>query len=239
VNYNGEKYLDALFNSLINIETKLKYEIIFVDNNSSDCSTSYIEQNYRNKKIKIIKSEENLGFSRGNNLGVSYAEGEFIIFLNNDTRVSSKWLDALYKNIRKFNVGIVTSKLVFFYEFIKISIKTNDKIIINPTIEINQHSYKLDPKFCKNLLYQEDSIMCFGHSYFYIPILYSTEKYSMKFTVLSDTKDKESYLTICNKSIALSTGRNIIELNRSIIQENTITLIQNVGSALNHKFESY
>jgi GT2 family glycosyltransferase len=50
------------------------FEIIFVDNASTDESVEFVEQNYDVNKVKIVKSETNLGFAGGNNLGYKYSD---------------------------------------------------------------------------------------------------------------------------------------------------------------------
>jgi GT2 family glycosyltransferase len=64
----------------------LDAEIIVIDNNSSDDSCAMIKQRFPN--IKLIENKENLGFPKGNNIGVKEAKGEFICILNPDTVVA-------------------------------------------------------------------------------------------------------------------------------------------------------
>ena len=83
VNYNGEKFLPDCIQSLKLQLQDLNYEIVIVDNLSNDNSVAYIKFNY--PEIVLIESKENLGFGKGNNLGVEHAKGEFILLFNNDT----------------------------------------------------------------------------------------------------------------------------------------------------------
>ena len=62
-----------------------KKEIVVVDNGSSDESVKYIKENH--KQIILIQNDENKGFSKANNQGIRATSGEFIILLNNDTKV--------------------------------------------------------------------------------------------------------------------------------------------------------
>jgi hypothetical protein len=82
VNYNGKKWLKKCFDSLIH-QTYKEFEIIFVDNNSSDDSIEFLEKNYQDSRIRVIESGANLGFSGGNNLGIKESRGEYILLLNN------------------------------------------------------------------------------------------------------------------------------------------------------------
>jgi hypothetical protein len=100
VNYNGEKWLKKLFDSLT-MQTYQNFEIIFVDNASVDNSIKFISANYNDQRIKVIKSNKNLGFAGGNNLGINNCLGKYILLLNNDTWVKD---DFLYK-IYNFYIG--------------------------------------------------------------------------------------------------------------------------------------
>ncbi len=93
VNYNGKKWLQKCLDSLLTQQYK-NFEVIVVDNNSSDDSIQYIEKNY--PTVIVIKSDKNLGFAGGNNLGIEKAKGEYILLLNNDTWVENSFLEKLY-----------------------------------------------------------------------------------------------------------------------------------------------
>lgn len=69
------------------------YEIILADNNSTDGSKAWVREHY--PEVKIATFDENYGYCGGNNRAVPYAQGDFLIFLNNDVRVDPKWLDGL------------------------------------------------------------------------------------------------------------------------------------------------
>jgi hypothetical protein len=97
VNYNGSKWLRKCFDSILS-QSYINFEIVFVDNNSNDNSLNFIENNYDDDRIKIIKSDKNLGFAGGNNLGIEKSNGDYTLLLNNDT-----WIDVDFlKNIYKF-----------------------------------------------------------------------------------------------------------------------------------------
>lgn len=96
VNFNGKEYLEKCLASLLKINYS-NYEIIIVDNNSTDDSIEFIEKNY--PQVILKKLEMNYGFAYPNNLGAKLAKGEFLLFLNNDTMVTSNFLDELVKSI--------------------------------------------------------------------------------------------------------------------------------------------
>lgn len=90
---------------------KQLFEIIVVDNASEDKSFEAINR-LKIDGLKVIEGQENLGFSKGCNLGEKYASGEFLLFLNSDTQIKDqgflKMLDYLKKNEK---IGILGGKL--------------------------------------------------------------------------------------------------------------------------------
>lgn len=81
INYNGLKDTCELIESLPADDKSL--EVIVVDNASTQDETSEIERRFPH--VTVIRSERNLGFAGGNNLGIKAAHGKYIFFLNNDT----------------------------------------------------------------------------------------------------------------------------------------------------------
>jgi len=106
INYNGLKWLEKCFNSIL-AQTYKNFEIIFVDNASIDDSVRFIEEKYIDIRIKIIKSKKNLGFAGGNNLGIKQAKGQYLLLLNNDTWVDSDFLEKMMKNFIQSNCSIM------------------------------------------------------------------------------------------------------------------------------------
>ena len=98
LNYNGKKYLKALFESLLETNyPKEKLEIIMGDNASADGSVEYVEQNFT--FVKILRFSQNFGFCKGNNLCTKEAHGEYVVFLNTDTIVTKDWLKNLVTSV--------------------------------------------------------------------------------------------------------------------------------------------
>lgn len=95
LNWNGKRWLKKCMDSLESQSFK-NFEIILVDNNSTDNSVGFIKKNY--PLVNLIQSKRNLGFAGGNNLGIKTARGEYILLLNNDTWVETNFL----KNILTF-----------------------------------------------------------------------------------------------------------------------------------------
>jgi GT2 family glycosyltransferase len=82
-NWNGENILQDCINSIYGKALAIKYEIIVVDDCSSDQSIELINKLY--PEVILIVNENNLGFAKTNNVGVKYAQGKYIFLLNNDT----------------------------------------------------------------------------------------------------------------------------------------------------------
>ncbi len=112
LNYNGIADLKECVDSLYKINYK-NFEIILADNNSQDNSVKFIRENYNH--VKIIEFKKNFGFAKGNNLAISYAEGEYIVLLNMDTVVDKNWLKELIKVAEQSKkIGIVGSKMYYY-----------------------------------------------------------------------------------------------------------------------------
>lgn len=100
VGMNHLKYLKELFNSLYKTNPpKLIFEVIYVDNCSTDGSVEFIKNNFA--KVKIIVNKKTLGFGANNNLGVSFSKGDYIAIVNPDIVFLKDSLDELYNYLEK------------------------------------------------------------------------------------------------------------------------------------------
>lgn len=90
--YNHLDYTKKFIESLAKY-TK-EYELIIVDNGSTDGTREYLKSLHN---VKLILNDENMGFSKGNNQGIEIAEGEFIGFLNNDILLYPDWFEEIEK----------------------------------------------------------------------------------------------------------------------------------------------
>jgi GT2 family glycosyltransferase len=110
VNFNGKQYLESCLESLIKLNYN-NYEVILLDNNSTDESVSFVEKNY--PKIILKKLDQNYGFAYPNNLGAKIAKGDYLLFLNNDTVVTPNSLSELLSTILSdSNIAICQSFLL-------------------------------------------------------------------------------------------------------------------------------
>lgn len=109
VNLNGEKHLETCLNSLKTVEDVL-FELIIVDNGSYDNSINVIKKFF--SKAKIIRNKKNLGFAKPNNQGANIAHGEFLLLLNNDTKLTRNFLKGLVLAMKDKSVGACQPKIL-------------------------------------------------------------------------------------------------------------------------------
>ncbi len=111
LNYNVRYFLEHCVLSVQKALEGIDGEIIVVDNNSSDASCVMMQQKF--PSIKLITNKENLGFPKGNNIGVAAAKGEFLCILNPDTVVAEDTFSKILnpKNWSS-NTGIIGCKLI-------------------------------------------------------------------------------------------------------------------------------
>ena len=101
--------------SILNKTSYSNYEILLIDNNSSEDKTySFIEKIKNNEKIKVISYNHPFNYSKINNFASTKANGDILIFLNNDTEIlSPEWLDYLIGDSIQPNIGGVGAKLYY------------------------------------------------------------------------------------------------------------------------------
>lgn len=111
VNYNGLINTEELIQSLVSHLT-ITYEIIVVDNGSEKNESTLLSEKF--PFIKAIRSENNLGFAGGNNLGMKHASGKYFFFLNNDTIINNDNFHFLIDFLEKNPLaGGVSPKILF------------------------------------------------------------------------------------------------------------------------------
>ena len=110
VNYNGKKWLQGCLDSLF-AQTCQDFEIILVDNASSDDSVEFVNAGYPD--VRIISNTENLGFAGGNNAGIKEAKGLFVLLMNNDTVTEPDYLERFLEAFYEIpSLGAASSKIV-------------------------------------------------------------------------------------------------------------------------------
>ncbi len=128
--YNKLDYTKLCIDSIRKFTPKGSYEIIVVDNNSTDGTVKWL--NEQSDLIKIL-NKENLGFPKGCNQGIEIAKGEYILLLNNDTIVTENWLNNMLTCINSDDsigaVGTVTN-YCSNYQTISTQYKSTDEMHI-------------------------------------------------------------------------------------------------------------
>jgi GT2 family glycosyltransferase len=118
LNWNGKHFLEACLTSLRK-QTFRDFEVILVDNGSSDGSTDYVRTNF--PEVRLLALPENLGFCGGNLAGWKETRGELVVLLNNDTEAHPEWLEQLHQACLEFPAaGHFASKMMMFDERTKI-----------------------------------------------------------------------------------------------------------------------
>ena len=118
VNYNGIDVIQDCLHSL-DKQTFKDFEVIVVDNNSTDGSLEYLNKylscNSSSRPTRIIPLSKNIGFAGGNLQGLRHAKGEFAALLNNDTEPDAGWLEGLVNEMdNNPEIGICASKLILY-----------------------------------------------------------------------------------------------------------------------------
>jgi GT2 family glycosyltransferase len=109
-NYNGKHFLEGCLSSIAS-QTFRDFETILVDNASRDWSIPFIIELF--PLVEIIENPVNLGFAGGTNAGIRQSKGQFILTLNNDTRLSADFLEQVMIAIKSNqNAGIVAPKML-------------------------------------------------------------------------------------------------------------------------------
>jgi hypothetical protein len=93
VNYNTLHVIRPCIDSIVEQTKDISYEIIVVDNGSTDGSIEVLSED---KRVTLVPTGENLGFGKANNKGLKYVHGNYIFFLNSDTLLKNNVIKMLY-----------------------------------------------------------------------------------------------------------------------------------------------
>jgi len=108
VTYNNLAFTKLCLESIIQNTEYPNYEVIVVDNNSTDDTQAYLQSisnQYTN--FTVILNQQNNGFAKANNQGIARATGKYLILLNNDTIVPPGWLSRLIRHLDNPEIGLV------------------------------------------------------------------------------------------------------------------------------------
>lgn len=112
VNWNGIEVLKNCLTSLSKLNYP-HYEVIIVDNGSTDGSLDLVEAiKVKDKRYQLIKNSQNVGFAQANNQGFVVSRGKYILLLNNDTTVEKNFLNILVDSLEKDqSLGVAQPKI--------------------------------------------------------------------------------------------------------------------------------
>jgi GT2 family glycosyltransferase len=112
LNWNGKDVIFECLDSLLQQNSR-SFEIVLVDNGSTDGSLDLIRKRYGNS-LRVVESFTNVGFAEGCNIGIRASKGEFIALVNSDATVEPSWLEEMVLGFQDPRVGMCASK-IFFY----------------------------------------------------------------------------------------------------------------------------
>ena len=113
INYNGLGDTCSLLDSIASVDSQT--EVIVVDNASLEDEASVLASKY--PFATVVRSDENLGFAGGNNLGFKHSHGRYVFFVNNDTVFDVNELGELVKRMESSEkTGMVCPKIKFFFD---------------------------------------------------------------------------------------------------------------------------
>jgi GT2 family glycosyltransferase/ubiquinone/menaquinone biosynthesis C-methylase UbiE len=128
--YNGLPYTRKCIESIRTYTPPNDYEIIVVDNGSTDGTAQWLRAQ---SDLQVIYNKENAGFPKGCNQGMALAKGDNLLLLNNDTIVTPRWLDhlvaCLYSDDRIGGVGPVTNNAAY-YTALQVPYRTLEELIL-------------------------------------------------------------------------------------------------------------
>lgn len=112
LNYNTFELTSNCIRSVLAQTQEVSFEIILVDNGSSECAPEKFTGEF--PSVKLVASQKNLGFAAGNNLGIAQSSGEIILLLNSDTELAEDAISACYSELKQQpKTGIITCKLQY------------------------------------------------------------------------------------------------------------------------------
>lgn len=233
INYNGKELIPPFLAAIKAIKyPKDRYEVIVVDNNSSDGSDLLVEEKY--DWVKLIRSNRNLGFGGGNNLGIKAAKGDFLFLVNNDTVVDSNCLlefnDCYKRWSVKHKVGALSAKLVLMDKYLPVFLKD---VFLHDYIYSKSQNYGVNktPFIIKKPMvkrYEEDV---------FLPLNYQIKSGLDLELVVKNPGETDGEIAI-GKGVSCRIGylknkdfRNaLFELSANQVRECLFDLVQNAGS---------
>ena len=101
INFNSNKYITECINSCLNQKTKFNYEILVIDDESSDKSIYIINKFKLKKNLKIFANKKNLGIEKSSNIGFKKAKGKFVCRVDSDDKISQNFVETSLRSFKK------------------------------------------------------------------------------------------------------------------------------------------
>ena len=112
--YNARGMASEAAQSVLDQTIADRLRVVVVDNGSSDGTADHLARRF-GRRIVVVRCRENLGFAGGNNLGFRYAEGKYLLLLNNDAVAEPNWAEELIRVAETdASVGMCTSKILTY-----------------------------------------------------------------------------------------------------------------------------
>ncbi len=115
VNYNHKYFPRMCVEAMEKSKCNFEFEIIAVDNNSHDESVDYLRQCHKDGRLTLVQSRVNLGYGKGNNLGVEYANGKYVMICNPDVFVQEDSFQKMIDYMESHKeIGLLGPKLMYY-----------------------------------------------------------------------------------------------------------------------------
>lgn len=219
--YNGLKHLKDCIKSIIQNTNYPWYEIVVVDNASSDGTIDFLKKNF--PTVRIVANEKNLGNTEGINICIESAKGNYVFILDNDTEVTKGWLTEIVRLAKSDpSIGICGS-LPFWYDYkqyapiykgcFEVSAVSGAAMLVKKDV-IKQVGV-CDPSY---FAYYEDTELCWRHILFGYKVVYDNN--SVIFHKGGQTSKKMNF-----NFIAFHSTKNRLATEIKIFSFTTLTYI--------------
>jgi len=177
--YNVEKYIQRCIDSIVS-QTFKEYEIIVVNDCSTDCTAQIIETYYNdNAQIKMIHHEENKGLGPARNTGIDHAKGEYIFFVDSDDWIAPTMLQYLYALAQMHHADITACGICYAYEDGRHeTFHANQIITVGGAVALELLARYVIPDVAWNKLYKRELIV--SHQLRFAPIYHEDFNFAVE-----------------------------------------------------------